>query len=197
MKELKRTINYYEKNWDKLVTRYENANLANIHNLLLKYSKKDDYILELGFGSGRELNFLYNQGYKNLYGIDASSKFVDFVQKRFANRNNFTRSILPKINIKGEFNLIYSIAVIMHLPYSTYKELGENIANKLAKNGKILFSFSLGTRDDKERNFYEVNEPLLEELFQQKGIIKEEELISKDSLNREIIWKNLIYKRAI
>ena len=196
MEELEKTINYYEKNWDKLVTRYENANLANIHNLLLKYSKKDDYILELGFGSGRELNFLYNQGYKNLYGIDASSNFVEFVQKRF-NNSNFTHSILPKINIKGEFNLIYSIAVVMHLPYSTYKELVSNIANKLAKNGKILFSFSLGSRDDKERNFYEVNEPLLEELFDQKGIIKEEELISKDSLNREIRWKNLIYKRAI
>jgi len=196
VEELEKTINYYEKNWDKLVTRYENANLANIHNLLLKYSKKDDYILELGFGSGRELNFLYNQGYKNLYGIDASSNFVEFVQKRF-NNSNFTHSILPKINIKGEFNLIYSIAVVMHLPYSTYKELVSNIANKLAKNGKILFSFSLGSRDDKERNFYEVNEPLLEELFDQKGIIKEEGLIYKDSLNREIRWKNLIYKRAI
>ena len=194
---MKSTLEYYNKNFTTLIKRYEEAKPKEIHSLLIQYINKEDSILELGFGSGRELNFLYKQGYKNLYGIDGSLKFVEYVQKRFSNKNNFTHSILPQININGEFNFIYSIAVIMHLPHSTYKELVKNIANKSAKNAKILFSFSLGARNDKERNFYEVNESLLEKLFQQKSIFKEKEFISQDSLNREIKWKNIIYKRAI
>ncbi|NPA50985.1 MAG: hypothetical protein GXO02_05085, partial [Epsilonproteobacteria bacterium] len=71
-KDLKINIDYYEKNWKSLIDQYEKANPTYLHSLLLEYTNKEDLILELGFGSGRELNFLYKKGYKNLFGIDAS-----------------------------------------------------------------------------------------------------------------------------
>jgi len=191
---ISKTINYYENNFKNLIERYEKADLSFIQNLLLKNIKKDDFILELGFGSGRELNFLFNKGFKNIYGIDASKNFVDFVKNRFK-IDNFRYSILPDINIKGKFDFIYSIAVFMHLPYEIYEETINNISNKLKKGGKLLISFSLEKREDKERDFYKVDEKLLEKLLNNNQIYKEKEIITTDTLGRNIKWKNIIYRK--
>ena len=190
---ISKTINYYENNFKNLIERYEKADLSFIQNLLLENTKKNDFILELGFGSGRELNFLFNQGFKNIYGIDASKNFVNFVKNRFK-IDNFRYSILPDINIKGEFDFIYSIAVFMHLPYEIYEETINNISNKLKKGGKLLISFSLEKREDKERDFYKVDEKLLEKLLNNNQIYKEKEIITTDTLGRNIKWKNIIYR---
>jgi SAM-dependent methyltransferase len=189
-----KTLEYYEKNFDRLVDRYEKANLDFIHKIILDNTKKDDFILELGFGSGRELNFLFKNGYKNLYGIDGSEKFVEFVRQRFKS-DNFKISILPEINIDKKFDFIYSIAVIMHLPISSYEKLVKNISDRLKVGGKVFISFSLGKRDDKERDFYEVDDGLLESIFKKYNIYKQNEIITTDSLNRNIKWKNILYKK--
>ena len=192
MDEIKRTISYYDENFKDLIQRYEKANLDFIHKILLENTDKKDFILELGFGSGRELNFLFENGYKNLYGIDASKKFVDFVRNRF-DSNNFEVSILPEININKKFDFIYSIAVFMHLPTYTYEKLAKNISDRLKENGKLFISFSLGERDEKERYFQKVDEELLNKLFAKYNIYKKNEFITTDSLNRNIKWKNIIY----
>jgi 2-polyprenyl-3-methyl-5-hydroxy-6-metoxy-1,4-benzoquinol methylase len=189
-----KTLEYYENNFDKLVDRYEKANLDFIHNIILNNTKKEDFILELGFGSGRELNFLFKNGYKNLYGIDGSEKFVDFVRQRFKS-DNFKVSILPEINIDKKFDFIYSIAVIMHLPVSSYEKLIKNISDRLKPGGRVFISFSLGKRDDRERDFYEVDENLLENIFKKHNIYRQNEIITTDSLNRNIKWKNILYKK--
>jgi SAM-dependent methyltransferase len=189
-----KTLEYYEKNFDRLVDRYEKANLDFIHKIILDNTKKDDFILELGFGSGRELNFLFKNGYKNLYGIDGSEKFVEFVRQIFK-IDNFKISILPEINIDKKFDFIYSIAVIMHLPISSYEKLVKNISDRLKVGGKVFISFSLGKRDDKERDFYEVDDGLLESIFKKYNIYKQNEIITTDSLNRNIKWKNILYKK--
>ena len=194
MESIIKTLSYYENNFEKLINRYESANLDFLHKIILDNIKKDDYILELGFGSGREINFLLKNGYKNVYGIDGCKKFVDFVRNRFKS-NNFKVSILPKIDLNKKFDFIYSIAVIMHLPIETYEELIKNIAKRLNKNGKFLISFSLDKRECKERDFYEVNEILLNKLLADYQIYKQKEIISQDTLNRNIKWKNIIYKK--
>jgi len=53
--KIKQTLNYYDTNYEILFERYEKANLQNIDNYLLNIVQKNDYILELGFGSGRKI----------------------------------------------------------------------------------------------------------------------------------------------
>jgi cyclopropane fatty-acyl-phospholipid synthase-like methyltransferase len=191
---MNKTLEYYEKNFESLIERYENANLDFIHKIILENTQKNDFLLELGFGSGRELDFLFRNGYKNLYGIDGSKKFVEFVTDRF-NSKNFKYSILPNIDIDKQFDFLYSIAVIMHLPICKYEELIKNISDRLKNNGKVFFSFSLDKREEKEREFYKVNENLLDEIFKNYNIYKQDEIVTIDSLNRGIKWKNIIYKK--
>jgi len=191
---IKTTLNYYNKNAYFLVERYEKANLKNLQEYILKFINKNDSILELGFGSGREINFLLKNGFKNIYGVDGCEEFVKKARERF-NSNNFYLSILPEINIPTniKFDFIYSIAVWMHLPTEVYEETVNNIISLLKENGKVLLSFSLDERKENERYFQKVDEKLLENLFNKNGMKKIDEIITTDSLNRNIQWKSVVY----
>ncbi len=194
MNNIEKTLSYYSKNYSDLIKRYEKSNLSFIQGYLLKILKIDDYILEIGFGAGREIDFLFKNGFKNLYGVDGCKEFVEYVKKKFKT-NNFYYSVLPQMNIplKIKFDFIYSIALWMHLPTEIYEESVKNIVNLLSKNGKVFLSYSLEERDEKERYFQQVDEKLLDYLFNKYGLIKIDEFITHDSLNRNINWKNILY----
>ena len=190
---IKRTLEFYEKKADKLIRRYESAKLTDVQNYILKFIKKDDYIFEIGFGSGREIDFLIKRGFKNIYGIDGCKEFVKRARERF-NSENFYHSILPEIKLKNlKFDFVYSIAVWMHLPSEIYEESIRNIDKILNKNAKVLLSYSLDDRDEKERYFQKVDEKLLNNIFEKFGMKKISELITVDSLNRQIKWKSVVY----
>ena len=191
--KIKQTLNYYEKKADELIQRYESAKLTDVQNYILKFIKKDDYILEIGFGSGREIDFLIKRGFKNIYGIDGCKEFVKRARERF-NSENFYHSILPEIKLKNlKFDFVYSIAVWMHLLSEMYEESIRNIDKILNKNAKVLLSYSLDDRDEKERYFQKVDEKLLNDIFEKFGMKKIDELITVDSLNRQIKWKSVVY----
>jgi cyclopropane fatty-acyl-phospholipid synthase-like methyltransferase len=193
---IKQTLNYYEKNADGLIQRYESADLSKVQNYILNFVKKDDYILDIGFGSGREIDFLIKNGFKNVYGIDGCKEFVQRAKLRF-NSENFYYSVLPEINLPEnlKFDFIYSIAVWMHLPSEIYEESIKNI-NKILKNrAKVLLSYSLDERNEKERYFQKVDEDLLDKIFEKFGMKKIDEIITVDSLNRKIKWKSVVYGR--
>ena len=190
---VKKTLEFYEKKADELIQRYESAKLTDVQNYILKFIKKDDYILDIGFGSGREIDFLIKRGFKNIYGIDGCKEFVRRAKARF-NSENFYHSILPEIKLKNlKFDFVYSIAVWMHLPSEIYEESIRNIDKILNENAKVLLSYSLDERNEKERYFQKVDEKLLNDIFEKFGMKKIDELITVDSLNRQIKWKSVVY----
>lgn len=51
---------------------------ATLHlDKLSQYLRKNDCILDVGCGYGRILSELYENGYKNLKGVDFSSKMIE------------------------------------------------------------------------------------------------------------------------
>jgi SAM-dependent methyltransferase len=189
------SLKYYDKNAPILYEKYEKADLRNIQEYILKHINTNDYILELGFGSGREINFLLKNGFKHIYGIDGCEEFVKKAKQRFKS-NNFYVSVLPKIDIckNLQFDFIYSIAVWMHLPLCCYEETVQNIVSKLKKNGKVFLSYSLNERNENERYFQKVDFNLIEQLFNKYNLKKTEEFITADSLNRGINWMNQFFE---
>jgi len=196
MENIKKTLAYYDKNSEKLYDKYESANLENIQKYILKFIKKNDFILELGFGSGREINFLLKNGFKYVYGIDGCKAFVEKAKKRFKS-DKFYLSVLPEINIVNhiKFDFVFAIALWMHLPTETYEKIIKNIVKLLKKNGKVLLSFSLEERKGEERYFQKVDEKLLDLLFEKYGLKKINEMLTNDSLNRNITWKTVVYEK--
>ena len=49
------TLKYYDENFQMLYDRYNSANMDKTHKILDRYISASDRVLDIGFGSGRDL----------------------------------------------------------------------------------------------------------------------------------------------
>lgn len=196
---LNTTIKYYEKLANELINTYELADMKELHNFLISHLEPHSKVIDIGFGSGRDLAFLKQQGF-DIWGIDPSEKFVTYAKNRFYNiSHHFIKGKLPHLNIPQEllrsFDAIVSIAVWMHLPKETYSESIKSLCLLLKPYGKIILSYSITPRtNESERFFEDIDRSLLKRLFEQAGYRLIENISTKDGLeNREIAWITEVY----
>ncbi|MFL2517234.1 MAG: class I SAM-dependent methyltransferase [Candidatus Azotimanducaceae bacterium] len=76
-------------------------------------------ILELGPNAGRNLGFLYEQGYHNLHGIEINQEAVNLMSKKYPEVANNVQVDSIERAIAGlqdnEFDLVFSMAVLEHV----------------------------------------------------------------------------------
>jgi len=194
------TTSFYNSNAIQLIDRYNNAEMTSLHTLLLKYIPKDSTVLDIGFGSGRDLQFLKDNGY-DIWGIDPSEKFVQNIQARFPDIiNNFIQSSVPfPINnspFSINFDAIITIAMWMHLKKSQYKDVIKSIVSVAKDKATIIISYSEGSRADDERYFEDVDLDYIIQIFQQYNFSLVETITTKDSFDRDILtWNTVIFNR--
>ena len=191
---------YYKQNSMLLLEKYNQANMTNLYLFFDKYFEKGSNILDIGFGSGRDLIHLDQKGF-NISGIDPVDAFLNNIKKTFPNKiSNFYKGSLPSLikkpKIRNEFDAIICIAVWMHLEYSDYEESVTSIS-KISKYGAILIiSYSKGNRNQKDnRTFFDVDFRLLLSSLKKNDFYLIEQNINNDSLSRdELIWETLILR---
>ena len=89
------------------------------------FNDKNIKIFELGCNVGRNLNKLFENGFKNLYAIEINSEAIKLMEKSFPDTfsctNIFQTSIEDKIKefSDKEFDLVFSMAVLMHIHYDS------------------------------------------------------------------------------
>lgn len=193
----KKTIDFYDKNYQYLIKKYDQADMNNLFNIFDTYIQGDDYVLDIGFGSGRDLKYISSITNK-VYGLDASTSFVSNLKKESIFKNKVSQSILPSININtfniDKFDVICCIAVFMHLKESEIIESIKNMRKILNCNSKVIISYSTKSRQNDERNFYEISHHMIKSLFKQSGFIELLIKQTKDGLNREIEWTTQVYE---
>jgi len=193
------TISYYDNAVDNLIPSYETANMSRLHTFLLAHLSPQSKVLDIGFGSGRDLAFLKNNNF-DIWGIDPAQKFVDHAKKRFPNiSDHFFTTSLPNLDIPKEllhtFDSIILIAVWMHLPKDVYKQAIKSLCTLLKPTGKIILSYSVTPRTGETERFFEhVDSNMLQTLFERHGYTKVDTIKNKDGLGeREIIWVTEAY----
>lgn len=193
------TVDFYEQNAAKLIDRYNAADMTLLHKLLLEYIPPKSAVFDIGFGSGRDLQFLYDNGYE-VWGVDPSDRFVKNAQRRFPDINShFIRQSLPfnpkSIGLQNKFDAVMSVAVWMHLKHELYEGAVETIAQLTKTRATVVISFSQGNRGEDERYFEEVDREYLTSLFAHKDYKLVKTTESKDSLNRDsLTWITVIYR---
>jgi len=196
-----KTVEYYNNESTNLILRYDNANMVLLHKLLLKYIPEQSSVLDIGFGSGRDLSFLKDNDYE-IWGIDPSNKFLKHIQQKFPTiKEHFFLESIPfiktSLNLKKQFNAVIAIAMWMHLKHNQYEDVVESIVSVLKDTSTVIISYSEGSRIDDERYFEDVNLDYITQLFNAKGFTLIETIKNKDSFNRDnLIWNTVIYKHG-
>ncbi len=127
MRKSLQDIHNYWNNPDKYnkpelyVKKEANAKSAFLYNNIKQYITKQTTILDIGCNSGRNLNYLYNLGYKNLTGIEINKEAVLLMQKTYPKLflNSKIINLPVEIAIKGiadnKHDLIFTMATLEHI----------------------------------------------------------------------------------
>lgn len=192
------TLNYYDNNANELIIKYNKAELKQLHSTFEKYIKLDDIILDIGFGSGRDLKVIQTIT-PNIYGLDSCDIFVNNM-KNNGLKGRIAKSVLPNINIKefevpvDKFNVVVSIAVFMHLNINDIEKSIENIKKVLKKDGMIILSYSLKRQILDERHFEHLSKLEMTQIFEKFAFIEIDCFENHDVMNRDIEWITQIFK---
>lgn len=195
------TQQFYEQNSHALIERYDAADMSALHQLLAKYIPHNSKVIDIGFGSGRDLVFLRSQGH-NVYGIDPVEAFVIQAQHRFTDIHehfrvgSFLSSDVPS-HWLNSFDAVISVAVWMHLKPEERPKAIETIKSLVKPDGIVVLSFSLGRRESDDGRHFEPLE--LQEVIQEfshAGFSLIESQCTHDSLGRDSIqWATVVFKR--
>jgi len=193
------TTSYYNRSANNLIPAYETADMSELHAFLLSNLSPQSKVLDMGFGSGRDLAFLQDNGF-NIWGIDPSQQFVDHAKERFSDiTDHFLKASLPDLDISQEllhsFDSVILIAVWMHLPKEIYGDAIKSLCSLLKPYGKVILSYSITPRTGETERFFEnVDSDLLQTLFEKHGCTKVATTTNKDGLGeREITWVTEAY----
>jgi cyclopropane fatty-acyl-phospholipid synthase-like methyltransferase len=193
------TTNFYNNHATELIIKYDDANMSSLHTLLLQFLPKNAKVLDIGFGSGRDLAFLKKNNYE-IWGIDASIKFVKNAKIRFFDiPTHFIQATLPiqtnNLPFQCKFDAVISIAMWMHLKKDEYADIIHNIVNLTTKKATIIISYSQGKRINDERYFEDVDLEYITHLFKQYNFTLIHHTSNSDSLNRETLkWVTVVFK---
>lgn len=194
------TFDYYANNATHLIQRYDNADMSKLHKTFLKHIPKSGKVLDIGFGSGRDLSFLYESSY-DIWGIDPTEEFVLNAQDRFKEYSEhfFQDSIPVSINLEklnNRFDAVILIAMWMHLEHIKYEEVVKDIVKFSKENSVIIISYSQGNRVDDERCFEDIDFEYMTKLFKKYSYDLIEVISTADSFDRSTLsWKTVVFKR--
>ncbi len=186
-----KTKQYYSTNYKEYISSTQNVDMTEHYSRFLPYIVQGAKILDIGFGSGRDILYFSSKGY-NVLGIDNVSEFVDNGK---ANGLNVELCDFHNLPYAEMFDGIWACASLLH---SNDLHLAfENISKSVKNGGYIFISMKLGngTTIENGRFFQYVDEETIKNICNKTGLKIVEIYKSQDNLRREHCWINIITKK--
>lgn len=186
---------YYEINAKKYIEETIECDMSKQYQLFLKYMNNTGKILDIGFGSGRDMIYFSSIGY-DVKGIDPTPSFVNTMKDK-----GYDVSLLHSedMEYQNEFDGIWACASLLHVHRDNLKEVFKRCCNALKDNGIMYCSFKYGAFEGikNERYFTYLNEQLFNEIIQDTGLTILETSITGDvrSDRASEQWLNVVMKK--
>lgn len=104
--------------------------------LIKKYAKPNSRILEIGCNVGRNLNYLYTHGFKDLTGVEINKEAVDLLKSHYKLPIKvYNEAIEDRIKKLRKYDIIFSMAVFEHIHTDS-----DWIFPEIQKRAKILIT---------------------------------------------------------
>jgi len=125
------------EDYDNIATEFDTTRKTewDSFSLILPYLKDDDYIVDLGCGNGRLLDFL-EKHFKNLkyLGIDNSKNLLELAKKKHAHAQFIHADMLELPIESGTVDKTMAIASLHHIPSKELREKAVQEAHRILKN---------------------------------------------------------------
>lgn len=185
---------YYTKHLNDFINDTTNTDMSTIYKLFEKYLTKQTKILDIGFGSARDMLY-FNQNY-DVYGIDIVDGFIENAKSK--NLKNITRLSVLDMNYCNEFNAIWACASLLHINEKDLNVAFKKCSNVLLPNGIMYCSFKYGNFQG-ERNgryYIDLTEESIKNYLSDTNMKILEYMITSDARpNRSDKWLNVILKK--
>lgn len=187
--------NFYDKEALDFFYRTYNLDLTNLYKKFLPYVKKDETILDIGAGSGRDSKYFSDNGYKYV-AIDVSTKLAQ-IAKDVLDITIIEKSILD-ISYSHEFGGIWACASLLHLNNNELEQALYKIAKAAKKNSYVYLSFKYGDFSGVRDQRY-FNDMTMEKFntINHSNLIVVESWITSDASKRDVKWLNIILKKFL
>ncbi|MBU1131758.1 class I SAM-dependent methyltransferase [Patescibacteria group bacterium] len=130
-----------------LSSGFADLNLGSYEHMILMYrhnysrllpSDETAKILDIGCGMGQFLQFLAEDGYENISGVDISPEAVEFCREKGINKVKQIDDLVEFLNTSEVYDLIVLNDVIEHFPKEKGIVILQKIYEKLRIGGKII-----------------------------------------------------------
>lgn len=192
------SFDYYDKNPEKFYEDTVHVDMGEFYQAFLPLVRDRGKILDVGCGSGRDLQKFKNLGYE-VIGIDAS---IEMVKKAKAlSRVEVLNLKFAEITWENEFDGLWASASLLHVPATEISNTLKLLWKSLKRSSPFFMSFKYGANSYRKndryfQNYTEVTvEPILENLENHK--VEKIWTTADKRLNREgENWLNLILTKV-
>jgi cyclopropane fatty-acyl-phospholipid synthase-like methyltransferase len=192
-------MNYYNENGIEYIKNTINCDMSNLYNLFFKYiNPKTKKILDIGFGSGRDMLYFKNKGY-DVFGIDSEVSFCNYAKRM--GLDNVECIKVQDIAYYHEFDAIWACASLLHVNKNELNEVFKKCDNALVNNGIMYCSFKYGDFEGirNERYFIYLTEDSFTQYIKNTDFEILEIAITNDvrEERKDERWLNVILKKVI
>ncbi len=161
---------YYHHNYKAYHEKTFHIDPSSFLNPLVKYLPQDALILDVACGSGRDLCWLKQRGFR-VIGFERSKGLAKLARKHAECRiieGDFETYDFSNLQVDA----IVLVGALVHVPHEKFKIVFKNITCGLAESGKVLITQKQGEgtiTDDNDRVFFLWQDRELQDLFSELG----------------------------
>lgn len=205
MKAYTTTFSYYDNHAKQYFDNTFPISMTKQQNCFLQYVSQNGRVLDVGFGSGRDMLAFSDKGF-SVDGIDVSSELTHMAEEKGLSVCCMSiqewcdsLDVQPIENDAEKYDGIWACASILHLEEPDIHRFFHCVSKAMKKDGVLFVSVKNGIRtglDEQGRYFTDFTEELLSEVCDenpQLALIERWE--SEDSMARAgFVWWNLIFR---
>lgn len=185
------TKKYYQENSKKYINATKDVDMSFQYNLFIPRLKKGSCILDIGFGSGRDMLFFKENGFQ-VFGIDNVSTFVQHGKSLGL---EVEEKDYHQIDYENQFDGVWACASLLHS--NDLDKAFANIHTALKTDGIFYLSmkYERGTNIVDGKFYRYIEEDDLKILCDKYNFNILQLSITDDLLHRKEKWLNAVLKK--
>ena len=196
MNDKEKTISYYNNHSKEFVAAANSADMKRDYERFLKYVPEGGSIVDMGCGSGRDLKYFREAGFK-ASGVDASETMCKVASEHSGCPVLFCDAL--SWNPDEKYDAIWANGSLLHLYEDEIIDFLKTKSKYLKSGGILYFSMKAGISkgyDEKGRYFTPFSESIVDAALEDGKLKIQERWTETDSLGRKgFYWEAIILRK--